>query len=105
MKKDFDDILREGKSKVGSEDTPLQKWKKEIHRIMESLHAVNELYDDNKKHHLQIEQNNCDACKVASFVLTVRDFKNQKKIVRFHQSKWKVVKKGVYRCKKCSKEK
>jgi hypothetical protein len=103
MSKSFDDILKEGKSKAKPSANPAIKWKTEIHKIMESLHKLNDSYGNDKIHHLQIDHNNCDKCNKASFTLSIRDVKNHKKVVRFHQSKWKPIRKGVYRCDECKK--
>lgn len=101
--KSFDEILKEGKDKAKTTVSPLKKWKSHINTIMDSLHKLNELYDNDDEHHLKIEQHSCERCKKASFVLAIRDINNRKRVIRFHRANWEAVDKGVYYCSACKK--
>ena len=97
----FDDILKKGKDKATGESIKQKDWRKLINSVMDDIHALNSLYDNDKYHHVNLEPIDCKKCRNVSFVLAIRDMKNSKKLNRFHKSKWQAVKKGVYNCDKC----
>lgn len=103
--KNFDEILKEGKDKAKVIANPSKEWRNCINIVMDSLHKLNALYGNKKTHHIKVETYNCTKCKEASFVLAVRDINNQKRIIRYHKTKWEVANKGEYYCEQCKKGK
>jgi len=101
----FDDILKEGKGKVTDSSTKKKKWKKHINNIMEELHMLNNVYGSDTTHNLNVEPVVCKKCKVASYILAVRDLDNHQKVTRFHKNKWESLGKKAYYCNKCAKKK
>jgi len=96
----FDDILKKGKS-VGTVDGSKKAWKDCITTLMHELHRLNYMYGDDFAHHVLIEQKKCDGCGVATFLITVREINDHKKVLRFHKGDWKPIDEGRYHCEKC----
>jgi len=103
--KSFDEILKEGKDKAKVSVNPIKKWKLHVNALMDALHKLNGLYDDDEEHHLKVERYSCKKCDRASFVLAIKDIKHQKRVIRFHRANWESIEKGIYLCNKCKKGK
>lgn len=101
MAKSFDEILKEGKKKVSGAPNKHKEWRKLVNNIMEEVHTLNRLYNNDTQHHLKLEFTECKKCKVVAYVLAVRDIKDSNKVTRFHKSRWKPLGKGTYYCNKC----
>lgn len=96
----FDDILNKGK-KAANVINPKDAWKMSVTNIMFELHRLNGMYKDLKSHHLAVEQQKCDNCGVATFILSVRDWDDRSKALKFHKGNWKALDKDRYVCEKC----
>ena len=103
MSKSFDEILKEGKDKAKVSVDSLKNWRINVRSLMNILHELNSMYSSNEMHHLKIDSFKCKRCSAASFVLSIRDLNNAKKIIKFHKEKWYTPEKGVYYCDKCKK--
>lgn len=100
MSTSFDDILNKGKQAATTVD-PKDEWRNHITNIMFELHALNEMYKDLNSHHLAVEQQKCASCKAATFILSVRDWDDRGKALKFHRGNWKAVDSNSYLCDKC----
>ena len=103
--KSFDDILKEGKDKAKVSVDSLKTWRMHVRNLMNTLHELNDMYDSNEVHHLKVDLCQCQKCNTASFILSVRDIDNSKKIIKFHKEKWRALERGKYYCEACRKGK
>ncbi len=102
MAKNFDDILKQGKSKVKiSGKSKKDLFKEHVINIMSSLHKLNDLFENNK-HNLTVSNTSCQKCKKPTFIMTISSLDNQQQAI-LHKSNWKSVGQGVYHCEKCKK--
>ena len=102
MSTSFDDILKKGKQ-AGSVVDPKDEWKLVITNLMFELHYLNAMYKDLKTHHVAIEQQRCDKCREATFIISVRDWDDRGRALKFHKGNWKAINKDIYICEKCKK--
>lgn len=100
MSKSFDDILNKGKQAANVVD-PKDEWKTHITNIMFELHILNEMYKDLKSHNLAVEQQKCGNCQKATFILSVRDWDDRGKALKFHKGNWKAIDADNYLCDQC----
>ena len=103
MVKNFDDILKKGKSKVKvSNKSKKDLFKEYVISIMSSMHKLNDLFENNK-HNLVITNGACQKCKKPTFIMTINSLDNQQQAIRLHKSNWKSVGQGIYHCDNCKK--
>lgn len=100
MTTNFDDILSKGK-KAANIDDPRAVWKAYVTNIMFELHYLNEMYKDVSTHHIAVEQQSCYSCGEATFILSVRDWDDRSKALKFHKGNWKSTDIDKYICEKC----
>lgn len=100
MSTSFDDILKKGKDRAVGPADPRINWKHKVYNLMKGLLELNEAYGNNK-HNVKIEICVCDKCLKASYVVMVRDFNDDSRIIRFHQSGWNHLGKSLYNCDEC----
>ena len=102
----FDEILTKGKGKVkGSGGTKTKKdiWKENISLLITIMTKLNAMYGADDKHHFLVEQAKCGKCSKVTYLIAIRDIENNKQVIRFHNSSWKVVSKDTYHCDVCKK--
>ena len=101
----FDEILKKGKQKV--KETKKVKstkdvWLEHVGNVLNSMQFLNSFYAKDKAHHMSVDHVNCKGCKKATFILSIRDIDNTKRIMRFYNSNWKSIDKGKeYLCEEC----
>jgi len=100
MKKTFDDILKKGKNVAGASD-PEQEWKDCINILMHEIHRLNQMYSDDYKHHVSIEQSKCDRCGKASFLICVHDYNDHSRAKKYYKGDWQPVGDSKYHCDNC----
>lgn len=105
MTTSFDKILKKGQDAAVSNPAKTTAWQNAIGLILHSLQQFNSIYPDPKNHHVAVKHICCDQCKLASFILLVRQKDNPKNLVKFHLHDWKVVnnEKDKYLCGGCKK--
>ena len=68
MTKNFDDILKQGKSKVKvSNKSKKDLFKEYVINIMSAVHKLNDLFE-NGKHNLILTNGTCQKCKKPTFI-------------------------------------
>lgn len=105
--KNFDDIIKDVKSKVKSTGGVSNKsrrdiWQDLISALMAAAVQLNMLYGSgDDKHHINLEVCNCDRCGKALFIIFAEDIDDSTKAMRFHPYGCTFVSNGVYKCAKC----
>jgi hypothetical protein len=104
--KNFDDIIKDVKSKVkstgGSSKSKRDVWQDLISALMSAAIQLNNMYDKaDEKHHVHLEPCNCERCGKVIFIIFAEDIDDSTKAMRFHPFGCTFISTGVYRCAKC----
>lgn len=100
----FDEILKRGKSKVRTSNSPKSKkdiWKEHISLLITIMTRLNGMYGVDDKHHFLVEQTKCQKCSKATYLVAIRNIEDTKQVIKYHNSSWKLIGKDAYRCESC----
>lgn len=101
MSKSFDDILKEGKYKGAASITNnSREWKKRVKSLLDALHELNSMYDDDTENHLTVENRICGVCEKMCYVVVARNIDDTTQKIKFYRFGW-TKNKGKYLCEKC----
>jgi len=100
----FDEILKKGKDAVAAMPSLNQreKWKHGMGLVIAWLQYMNEMYGNDKTHHMTVDLENCEICGKAAFIIAAGDIDDQSINLNFSSGDWEVVE-GVLHCPKCKK--
>lgn len=100
MSKSFDDILKEGKNKGAGVTSNAREWKKRVKLLLDALHELNAMYDDDTENHLVIENRVCSVCEKVCYVVVARNIDDVAQKIKFYRFGW-TKSKDKDLCEKC----